>query len=74
MVFAAERSRGRHSELKESQRALCDRWPTGTELQHPALSVSDAFSLGCEFNLRLRVSGTFWLPDMRSYPVCKTHT
>lgn len=51
MVFAAERGRGRHSELKESQRALCDRWSTGTELQHPALTVSDAFRLGWEFTL-----------------------
>lgn len=74
VVVAAERGRGRHSELKESQRAFGHRWSTGTKLQYPALTVSDAFSLGCEFDLRSIVSGTFWLPDMRSYPVCKIHT
>lgn len=68
-VITAERGRGRHSELKESERALCYRWPTGTKLQYPALTVSDAFSLGSRFNSQFRVSGPFWLPDMRSYPV-----
>lgn len=74
IIVTAERGRGRHAELKESQRALGYRWPTGTKLQYTALTVSHAFILGCEFNLRFSVSGTLWLPDMRSYPVCKTHT